>query len=461
MKILLTGATGLIGKELGKALVRAGHEVCVVSRDQRKARLQCPFPCEVIEGDLLQGPLPPARLEGVEAVIHLLGDSVAEGRWTSKKKKRLVDSRVLSLRHLRASFRTPVKTLVSASAVGFYGDRGEEELTENAAAGTDFLAQLCVAWEKEAKAFSEDGTRVVCLRLGVVLSHKGGALNEMLTPFLAGVGGSLGGGGQWMSWIHLEDAVGLFLHAFDNVGLKGSFNAVAPQPVRHRDFVKTLAAIVRRPHLMAAPKWALRPLLGEKAQIITDSQKVSSVMIRRTGYDFLFHDLKTALFDLLVPYNRGEQIFVAEQYLPLPPDQLFPFFCEAGNLARLTPPMLDFHVLSMHPVDIQSGTEIEYRLKVHGLPVKWRTRIEDWNPPFHFVDTQLKGPYKLWHHTHQFERLGSGTLMTDTVRYILPGGYLGWLGGHGLVRADVEKIFTYRREAIGEIYGQVPLLGRA
>lgn len=452
MKVLITGATGLLGKEVGKALIREGHSLVVIARDAVKARRECPFPCDIIEGDLVAAPLSSHFFDGVEGVIHLMGEPIADGRWTEAKKKRLVDSRVQSTRNLRSSLNGRAKVLVSSSGIGIYGSRGDEELSENSAPGSDFLADLCVDWEKEARAFAEDGTRVVSLRTGIVLAEQGGALKEMLTPYRMGIGGKLGDGQQWMSWIHIDDMVGLFLHALDSEGLKGPLNAVAPSPVKNEDFVQELGAILHRPVILPTPKWGLSLLFGEKSVILTGSQKVSATLARRSGFEFKYPELRKALENLLEAQSRGEDLFVAEQYIPLPPEKIFPFFAEAENLGRLTPPLLDFKIEGTSTPDVREGTLIDYTLKVHGVPLKWKTQIEEWHPPQRFVDNQLKGPYKLWHHTHSFEAFGGGTLMKDRVRYILPVGYVGWLGGMALVRGDVEKIFSFRREVVDRLF---------
>lgn len=456
MKILMTGATGLLGRELGKALVRNGHQVVVVSRQAGKAHLECPFPCEVIEGDLGIAPLSSPLLEEVEAVIHLMGEPIAHGRWNASKKNRLVSTRVQATRHLRESFRKPPRILVSTSAVGFYGDRGEEVLTESSQPGSDFLAELCMNWEKEAFHFEKQGTRVVCFRLGAILSRRGGALVEVLTPARAGVAGPVGGGRQWMSWIHLQDAVGLYMKALEDSEMKGIYNAVAPRPVRNLEFMKALTAYLRRPGFLPLPSWGLKALFGEKSMVILSSQRASAEKIMTTGYVFQFHALEEVMEAELKELTEGDDVFEAEQYLSEPLEQVFSFFAEAKNLEKITPDFLNFKILSVSDPAIRSGTLIDYRLKIHGVPVRWRTQIEAWRPPFEFSDVQLKGPYQKWHHTHRFEAMGSGTLMVDQVRYRLPAGYLGWLGGHALVRRDVNQIFAYRKKTMSTKSLQMP-----
>lgn len=454
MKILMTGGTGLIGQELGLELVRRGHQIVLVSRSREKAILQAPFPCEVIEGDLTQGPLDPTQTRGLEAVIHLLGEGVAEKRWTPEQKQKILDSRVNSTRNLLQSFEKAPSTFVSASAIGYYGDRAEETLGEDAKPGEGFLPDVCVQWEREVDRASQKGfARVVKARIGIVLATQGGALAEMLTPFQAGVGGALGNGQQWMSWIHIRDIVGLFVKVVEDTSIHGAVNFVAPEPVRNLDFSTILARTLGRMRAPNVPKLALKALFGELAVVLLASQKVSSKRAQDLGYKFQFATLEEALQDLLAPHSQGEEILVTKQFIPKRKEEIFPFFADAKNLESITPELLNFNVLDISTPDIQEGTLINYKLKIRGVPVRWRTRIEEWRPPFKFVDTALKGPYKLWHHTHSFEDLGSGTLMTDRVRYRLPVGYLGWLSAHWLVKKDVRNIFDFRRHRIAEIFG--------
>ncbi|HRO67815.1 MAG TPA: TIGR01777 family oxidoreductase [Pseudobdellovibrionaceae bacterium] len=299
MKILVTGATGMVGRELGKALVAAGHRVVIVSRDRESAEKKSSFPCEVVEGDLTAAPVSSHFLDDVEGVIHLMGEPIAKGRWTDSKKKKLVQTRVRATRHLRQSLGGRVKVVVSTSAVGFYGDRGEELLTEESAPGSDFLARLCVDWEREAKEFEKEGARVVCLRLGMVLSKTGGALAEMRPPAKAGVAGPLGDGRQWMGWIHIDDLVGLYVQALGLPEMTGIYNAVAPDPVRNEDFMKCLTRLLHRPGFMRTPAFLLKLLFGEKSTVLLASQKASGQKALATGFRFRFPSLEQALKNLI------------------------------------------------------------------------------------------------------------------------------------------------------------------
>ncbi|MCP5116821.1 MAG: TIGR01777 family protein, partial [bacterium] len=244
---------------------------------------------------------PADSLRGADAVVHLAGEPVAQ-RWTPETKRRIRTSRVDGTRTLveaisKLSERPAV--LVAASAIGYYGSRGDEELSEEAPPGEGFLPEICQAWEKETDAAAQLGVRVVKLRVGVVLGLGGGALAQMLTPFRLGLGGRLGSGEQWMSWIHLDDVVGLVRHAIEQSKLEGAVNATAPNPVSNADFTRTLARVLRRPAFFPVPERAIRILFGEMSEILTASQRVVPKAAEAAGFKFSFPDLGTALKNLL------------------------------------------------------------------------------------------------------------------------------------------------------------------
>lgn len=448
MNILLTGATGLIGKEVGKVLAQKGHRLFVVSRNEKKAKETVPFPCEVIVGDLSKTTLEDARMRQVDVVINLMGESVVGERWTEEVKQRIYDSRVIGTRNLIASLdRNITKVFVSGSAIGFYGDCAETVCSETASAGSDFLAKVTMDWE--AEALRAPG-RVCLIRTGIVLSTQGGALEKMLFPFKAGVGGALSDGRQWMSWIHINDIVNLFVFGVENDQMVGAINGAAPNPVTNKDFSLALADSVGRKLAFPVPKAAIYSMYGESAETILSSARCNSEKVLASGFQFEFSDVKVALEMICTPFKDGEELFYAEQFVPLPPEELFSFFKDPYNLEELTPASLKFNVESVSTKEVEQGTLIDYTLKIHGVPAKWRTLIDEWNPPFKFVDTSLRGPYRLWHHTHEFRPFCGGTLMVDRVRYRLPLGYLGWLIGGSFVRKDVEGIFSYRRQVIAD-----------
>ncbi len=300
MKTLVTGATGLIGTHLLPHL----EDVVVLSRNAARAREQLAWHSSLsVHGwDAEKEPAPADAFRGVDAVIHLAGEPVADGRWSEERQRRIRDSRVIGTRHLvdtLLSLSQAPKVLVSGSAVGIYGDRADETLDEDSPLGRDFLADVCAGWEREALRAEQAGLRVVTVRTGVVLSADGGALAKMLTPFKMGVGGRLGHGRQWMPWIHIADEVGLLLHAATHDTVTGPMNAVSPNPARNADFTKTLAGVLRRPAVFPVPALALKTLFGDMSQVLLASQRVAPKVARDTGYTFQFPELSVALGDCL------------------------------------------------------------------------------------------------------------------------------------------------------------------
>ena len=287
MRVLLAGGTGFIGDPVARALRAAGHEVTIVSRRPGYV------PAKAIAWDAVAAAMPET-----DAVVNLAGAPIAEGRWTAARKAAIVTSRVDATRALVEGMRTASarpRVLVNASAVGFYGPHGDDVLDEAAPAGDGFLADVCRRWEAAAFHARALGVRVVALRIGVVLGPGGGALGKMLIPFRACLGGRLGGGAQWMSWIHRDDVVGLVLAALGGDALAGPVNATAPAPVRNREFTRTLARAVHRPAVVPAPAFALRLALGEMADMLLTGQRVVPAVATAAGYTFRFPDLAAAL----------------------------------------------------------------------------------------------------------------------------------------------------------------------
>jgi uncharacterized protein (TIGR01777 family) len=300
MKALVTGATGFVGPRLLRLL----DKPIVVSRNPDRARQSIGHLAgRIVRWDPLEGPPPPEAFEGIDVVYHLAGESVAGARWTATQKARIRDSRVVGTRHLvqgLAQAAAKPATLVSASAVGYYGSRGDEELTESAPPADDFLARVCVEWEREALAAADLGVRVVTARTGIVLgSGSGGALAKMLTPFKLGAGGPLGNGRQWMPWVHVADLARLYVHAADHGAIRGAMNAVAPQPVRNTEFTKALARQLHRPAFMPAPYLGLRLVFGEFAQVLFASQRVIPRVALDSGFTFQYPDITSALREIL------------------------------------------------------------------------------------------------------------------------------------------------------------------
>jgi len=456
MRILLTGATGLIGRELGQRLAKRGDALVCLVRDVRAARRRLPFPADCHVWDHLRE-VPAAALADVDAVVHLAGEPVADARWNASKKALIRDSRVLGTRQLvRAVIEhgAGVRVFVHASASGFHGERGDERLTAASTKGHGFLPDVVEAWEAELLPLRQHrpDLRVPVVRNGIVLAREGGTLAEMLPLYRLAAAGRLGRGRQWMSWIHLDDIVRLFLHALDSKAT-GALEGVAPQPATNREFTASLCRALGVLESLAVPPWAIQTLFGERAAIVLGSMRLEPAATLASGFEFRFTTLAAALDDLLVPLRGGVWERRWEQWLPHRPQAVWPFFCDANNLEEITPPFLSFQVLGSSTPEIGAGTFIDYWLKLSGIALNWRTRIDVWDPPRRFVDLQARGPYALWHHTHDFEPLGGGTTMRDTVRYRLPAGWLGSVAGGHLVASWVDRIFDYRARKIDERFG--------
>ena len=301
MRVAVTGAGGLIGSALCRALVQGGHDLLRLVRRPVRAD-------DEIAWDPEHGTIERERLRSCDAVVHLAGENIAQGRWTSRKKERIRASRVVSTRLLAetvAHLPDGPRVLVNASAIGYYGDRGDERLDESSTPGDDFLARVCHAWEAATSVAQANGIRVVRLRIGVVLSPDGGALAAMRRPFSLGLGGRVGSGRQYWSWIAIDDLVRIIARCLEQEDWEGPINAVAPHPVTNAEFTRALARTLRRPACLPLPAWVVRRLMGEMGRaLLLASTRVVPARLAAAGFSFEFPELDAALATLLARSTR-------------------------------------------------------------------------------------------------------------------------------------------------------------
>jgi uncharacterized protein (TIGR01777 family) len=303
MRVFVTGGTGLIGTRLVRQLLKRGDQTVVLTRRPDAAAKLFGPGCTVVHGDPTQAGAWMDAVAGCDAVVNLAGENVFGRRWNAEVKALLYESRVKGTQNVSEALRRQTagrpRTLVNASAIGYYGPHGDEELTEDSPPGDDFLARLCIDWEKAARAVEAAGVRCVTVRVGVVLDKEGGALAALLTPFKLGAGGPVGGGKQWMSWVHHEDMTGLFLVALDHSAAAGPLNGTAPGPVTNREFGRALGRALHRPAFLPMPGFALRMLVGEAAELVLTGQRVLPKRTQQLGYVFKYPAIDAALREIV------------------------------------------------------------------------------------------------------------------------------------------------------------------
>jgi uncharacterized protein len=301
MKIAIAGATGFVGSRLVERLQTQGHEILILTRNPQQASTRFPQAQVVGYNPIVSGEWQQS-ISGCDAVINLAGEPIAEKRWTSAQKQTILDSRQIGTQKIieainAASVKPQV--LINASAIGYYGTSETSKFTETSPAGNDFLAEVCTKWETAAQAVTAGGTRLVILRLGIVLGENGGALGKMLAPFSAFVGGPIGSGKQWFSWIHRDDVVKMIVAAIEDPQMQGVYNATAPNPVTMGDFAATLGTVMNRPSWLPVPNFALEAMLGEGAIVVLQGQQVVPTHAIDRGFEFQYPTLKPALTAIL------------------------------------------------------------------------------------------------------------------------------------------------------------------
>lgn len=462
MKILITGATGLVGKRLIEGLLDHGYtNINVLTRNIEKAKKESTLPVQHFAWNIDQGIIDEKALQNVDIVFNLAGENIADGRWSDSKKRRILSSRTQIPKLLWNSFarinHSP-KKFISSSAVGIYGDRQDESITlesELSPTGDDFLGDVCKKWEEAVHNKAPKETECYSLRTGVVLSSQGGALTKMLPAFKAGVAGRLGTGQQYMSWVHIDDLISQFIFIMENEIPLRYLNGVSPAPVTNIEFTQILGKILHRPTLFPVPAFALKLIFGEMSSVLLKGQKVIPQEWEKLGFKFQYPELTGALGHILEQDLNGEFELLRYQYIPRQIEHVFDFFSKAENLEEITPKSLNFKIISKSTSDIQTDTKINYKLKVHGIPMNWQGQILDYRENECFIDDQLKGPYKKWYHRHNFiAARDGGTIIRDRVTYKLPFGILGSIVAGWLVTKDVQNIFKYRFKIVEQKFNQ-------
>ena len=468
MRILIAGATGFVGRALVPRLQRDGHSVVAWARSEARALALLGGDIDVVSTAAGHDALT-AALSQCDAVVNLAGEPILGKRWTAERRTALRASRIDVTLQLVSAIEAATprpRVLVSSSAVGVYGDRGDEVLDESSGPRDDFLSRLCQDWEAAAQRATASGVRVVVARIGVVLGRAGGALAQMLAPFKAGVGGPIGSGRQYFPWIHLRDLVNLIATAIEDERYAGRVNAVAPDVVTSTRFARALGRALRRPAILPTPSVALRAIFGDAAIVLLASQRVEPAAARRLGFVWELPSIEAALLDVV----RGDRVDIAPVETPpgtapgakyvlstsaeiaAPAEQVFAFFSKAGNLGLITPAAMQFQIVGQVP-RLSENTSIDYRLRIGFLPIAWRTRIVDWDPPRSFADVQEDGPCRVWRHEHTFVSHGNTTRMEDRVYYSPPLGALSGAINALAVAPRLREIFRYRAEIIRLRFG--------
>lgn len=468
MRVFVTGATGFIGRALIPRLQRDGHAVIAWVRSPARARGLLGAEVELVQADAAPDALL-AAIARADAVVNLAGEPLMGGRWTAARRAVLEETRITvtdQLVRAMAEAKARPRVFMSGSAVGYYGDRADEPLTEASSGGDDFLARLCRRWESAAQDAERLGARVVLLRTGVVLGRAGGALAQMRPPFQLGVGGPVGSGTQYLPWIHLHDLVKIIAVALIDDRYRGPVNGVAPEQATSRTFARALGRVLHRPALLPVPALALKAILGEAATVLLASQRVDPRVLRERQFAFDFPTLDSALEDIVGgasvtiapassrPEGAGTARYElrARTVIEAPIEDTFAFFSKAANLGVITPAAMRFAIQGQVPT-MATGAVIDYLVRVGPLPVHWRTRITTWEPGRRFADLQEKGPYRFWWHEHTFQADGPRTVMEDRVYYTPPFGLVGRLANRLFIRSTLRRIFQYRGDVIRLRFG--------
>ena len=468
MNIVVTGATGFIGRYAISYLQGKGHRITALVRNIDKAKDLLGSDVELVDYGVGDDHLV-KTFELADAVLNLAGSPVAT-RWTKRKKEELKKSRVGICRRLvdiMDKCQNRPSVFISASAIGYYGNRGKEFLNETSKKGTGFLSDLCDDWENMAKKAESGGTRVCSLRLGIVLGREGGVLGKVTPLFEMNLGNYLSGD-KYISWIHITDLVRIIHFCIEDNSLSGSINSTAPFPVSNKEFSIQLAKMTGCRLLFRTPTLIFKILFGEASSALTGSQNVYPEVLVANGFKFKFCQLSDALLSEFRPNNvkvlkynakkskpnlfagyettelKGQYQLTSRVKLTGSQENVFNFFASPLNLGLLTPPWMKFKIREM-PDRIVVGSHIRYSVGLWFVRLGWVTRIVQWEPDNKFVDLQEKGPYRLWWHEHLISSNDDGTvIMNDAVIYKIPYGIIGRIAHWLFIKKTLMRIFNFR-----------------
>ena len=472
MNVLITGSTGFIGRATIAYLQGQGHDITALVRNVDKAANLLGHSIKLIKYSSSEKTLV-EEMEKCDLVINLAGSPIAT-RWTAKKKLELRESRIGTTRVIVNAIKNchnPPKILISGSAVGYYGDRGAEMLTESSKKGDGFLPELCDDWETSALEAQSTGTRVCLLRTGIVLGREGGILNTLGPMFENNIGGYIGAE-QYIPWIHIYDMVKIIGECINNESLSGPINCTTPYAVTNKEFSLNLKQATKSKILIRIPTLFITLALGEATQALTNSQNVKPKVLETIEFQFQFtsliHALRNEFEDNNIRIekykvehtdtnqerekygikNKGQYQLTSSILLNQDSETLFDFFSSPLNLGLLTPAWMDFHITEM-PARIDSCSSIRYRIGLWFIGLNWVTKIITWTPNKLFIDTQEKGPYSLWWHEHLIIENPDGTItMKDRVIYRIPFWIFGRIAHKVLIKSTLIRIFKFRKQMI-------------
>lgn len=448
MKILVTGATGLVGTRLCTELILKGYDLIVLSRDKDKAQDHLNLPAQYYSWSPTSELPPRKAIEDCDAIINLMGESLANKRWSKSQKEKIYNSRIIGTKNLVQAVNQyredNLDVFVSASAIGIYKPNTKNVVAENGEQDKSFLGSICQEWESAAKEVIKTN-RLVNPRIGVVIASDGGMMSKVLPLFRLGLGGPIGFGEQDMSWIHVDDLVSLLIEALQNKKFEGAINAVSKQIISNKEFTKALSRAVNIPNIFPAPTLALKLAFGEMSSLMLDSIAVKPQFLIENNFKFKYENIDEALKDVCDGQIRESQ------FLSKNNAEVVSFFKDAKNLSKITPKELSFEVINHKDSPITDGSKLTYRFKKYGIPFTWTSLIKNSKENGTFTDVQISGPYKKWVHEHSFYQLKNGTLIVDQVHYQMPFGILG-KALMPLVHKDIKNIFKFRKKALHDIF---------